>query len=124
VTGVAETDSRPAQWSSEQLYGYLYALAEVAPQSDFQWLHVVAKVVAEVPPGTLLVLITAMTDMRLLPLLNMCARRQIQPVALLPNVPALDRRSGFLDALHDGEFMRSLAAQNVIVIPLHPGGEP
>jgi uncharacterized protein (DUF58 family) len=124
VTGVAETDSRPAQWSSEQLYGYLYALAEVAPQSDFQWLHVVAKVVAEVPPGTLLVLITAMTDMRLLPLLNMCARRQIQPVALLPNVPALDRQSGFLDALHDGEFMRSLAAQNVIVIPLHPGGEP
>jgi len=123
VTGIAETDSQPAQWSSEQLYGYLYVLAEVAPQPDFAWLDVATKAVAEVPPGTLLVLITASADMRLLPLLDVCARKQMQVVALLPNVPALDRQGVFLDALHDGEFMRLLASQNVIVIPLHPGEE-
>ncbi|GIV15745.1 MAG: hypothetical protein KatS3mg022_1180 [Armatimonadota bacterium] len=121
VTGVAETDNLPAQWSSEQLYGYLHVLAEVTPQSDFVWLDVVTRAVTDVAPGALLVLITAGVDLRLLPLLDMCARKQIQVVALLPNVPALDRQSGFPDALHDGEFLRLLAAQNAIVIPLHPG---
>lgn len=123
VSGVAEMDDQPAQWSSEQLYASLYALAEVTPQPDFAWLDVATKAVAGVAPGALLVLITASADMRLLGLLDVCARKQIQVVALLPNVPALDKQGGFPDALHDGEFMRLLAAQNVVVIPLHPGGD-
>jgi uncharacterized protein (DUF58 family) len=122
VTGIAEMDNLPAQWSSEQLYAYLYALAEVTPQPGFVWLDVATKAVADVPPGALLVCITASPEWRLLPLLEMCTRKQIQVVVVLPNVPALDRQGGFLDALHDGEFLRLLAAHNVLVIPMHPGG--
>lgn len=122
VLGVSEVDGRPARWSSEQLYEYLYALADVMPGSDIPWHDLVVRSVPQMPPGALLILVAASADPRILPALEACHRRQIQTVALLPNVPALDRVSGFVDALHDGEFMRALSAQNVVVIPLHPGG--
>ncbi|MCS6829731.1 MAG: DUF58 domain-containing protein [bacterium] len=123
VTGIAETDNQPAQCSSEQLYSLLYVLAEVTPQSDFAWLDVATMAIGDIAPGALLVLATAGADMRLLPLLDVCIRKQVQVVALLPNVPALDKYGGFVDALHNSEFMGLLAAQKVIVVPLHPGGE-
>lgn len=121
VLGIPEVDSRPASWSSDQLYEYLYALVDVAPRSDVSWHGVVARSASQLPPGALLMLVTASADSRVLPVLSTCYRRLIQVVALLPNVPALDSLSGFLDALHDGEFMRALSAHNAVVIPLHLG---
>lgn len=121
VLGIPEVDSRPARWSSEQLYEYLYALLDVAPRSDVSWHDVVARSASQLPPGALLILVTAFADSRVLPVLSTCYRQQIQVVALLPNVPALDSPGGFSDALHDGEFMRALSAHNAAVIPLHPG---
>lgn len=122
LMGSPEVDSRPARLTSDQLYSYLYALADVAPHADFSWFDLVAKAAAEVPSGTLLILLTASADARLSALLQVCARRSVQVVALLPNVPALDRQANFADALHDGEFLRALSTHNVLVIPLHPGG--
>lgn len=122
LIGVPEVDERAAEWSADHLYSYLYALAEVTPRSDFDWMELVRKAVAEVPTGTQLVLITANVEMRLLPLLDACVRRQIQTMLLLPNVPAVDKASGFHDALHDGEFLRAVSALNATVVPLHPGG--
>lgn len=122
--GTPEVDSLPAELSTSHLYTYLYALAEVTPRSDFDWIDLVTRVVAEVPTGTQLVLVTANADVRLLPLLDTCVRRQIQVVLLLPNVPALDKASGFRDALHDTDFMRAISALKATVVPLHPGGTP
>lgn len=120
--GIPEVDSLPAELSTSHLYTYLYALAEVAPRSDFNWIDLVTRVIAEVPTGTQMVLVTPNAEMRLLPLLDACARRQIQVILLLPNVPALDAATGFRDALHDGEFLRAVSTVKATVIPLHPGG--
>jgi len=115
LTGQPEVDTLPARWSSEQLYHYLYVLAEVAPRAEFDWAGLVAKSVAEVPPGTLLFLVTASPDRRLLPLLHSCRRKQIQVVLLLPKASAVD-------APYDGEFTRALTALGAVVVPLHSGG--
>ncbi len=123
MLGAADVDSRPAQWSSEQLYYYLYTLADVQPQTNISFIDVVSRAVAAVQAGGLLVLVTPSADLRLLPLLQNCTRRQIQVVALLPNVPALDRQGDFVDALHDNDFLSALSACGVVVVPLHPGGE-
>lgn len=124
MTGALEVDSQPARCSTEQLYSCLYALAEVSPRPDFSWREVLAKAVGEVQHGAVLACITATADHRLLPMLHACRRKQVQVIAFLPNVPALDQLSRFSDALHDGEFLRLLAAHHVNVVPLHPGGEP
>jgi len=122
LVGLPEVDGLPARCSAERLYECLYHLAEIAPRPDFMWADLLAKAVAEEPPGTLLVLITAAADPSLLPLLDTCVRKQMQVVLLLPNVPALDRQGGVRDALHDGEFLRAASAPHVNTIPLHPGG--
>ncbi|MEJ5251304.1 MAG: DUF58 domain-containing protein [Chthonomonadetes bacterium] len=121
LVGTPEVDTRPARWSSDQLYEYLYALAEVAPHNGVSLLDVVTTAAAQITPGTLLILITPSADNRLLPVLDACNRRQTQVAMLLPNVPALDRVSGLTDALYEGEFLRALSAHNVSIIPLHPG---
>ncbi len=122
--GIPDVDNQPAQCSTDQLYRCLYALAEVQPRPDYSWRDVLAKAVGEAPQGAILACITATADHRLLPLFQACERRQLQVHAFLPNVPALDRSpSRVADALHDGEFMRLLAAHRVNVVALHPGGE-
>jgi len=122
LVGLPEVDGQPARCSSERLYECLYCLAEINPRADFAWVDLVAKAVAEEPAGTLLVLVTAAAEPRLLPVLETSARKQMQAVVLLPNVPALDQNSHRTDALHDSEFLRALSAARVAVIPLHSGG--
>jgi len=122
LVGLPEVDGLPARCSAERLYECLYRLAEITPRPDFVWADVVAKAVAEEPPGTLLVLITAAADPSLLPLLDTCVRKQMQVALLLPNVPALDQQGGMHDALHDGDFLRALSLPHVSIIPLHSGG--
>jgi len=122
LIGKPEVDGRPAQWSSDHLYHYLYALADIQPQTAVSFVDVVSKAIATAQPGGLLVLVTASADGRLLPLVQACTRRQIQVVALLPNVPALDKQGGVNDALHESDFLNALSAHGVMVVPLHPGG--
>lgn len=120
LVGDPEVDNRRASCSSEQLYAYLHALAKVQPQPQTSWVELVARYAAEVLPGTLLVLISASDDERLLPILNACARRLSQVVMLLPNVPALDKNSRFVGALHRQDFLSALASFGAAIVPLHP----